>query len=200
MRARTPTALLNCGPERRLRLFAHPRCDGAARDRIGFAHRVWSDFASTGEQSKRPSPEQRGHRESGLNNKTRSRAQAQEAAMQHVAIDLGGKESQVCIRNEAGKTVQETKVATRKLATFFKQQPSSRVVLETCAEAFRVADLALERGHEVRVVPATLVRSLGAGAHSTKTDHVGAWRGSRHERAFRGCRRRHYSLCFSSRR
>lgn len=90
--------------------------------------------------------------------------------MQHVAIDLGGKESQVCIRNEAGKIVQETKVATRKLATFFKQQPSSRVVLETCAEAFRVADLALERGHQVRVVPATLVRSLGVGARSTKTD------------------------------
>jgi transposase len=90
--------------------------------------------------------------------------------MQHVAIDLGGRESQVCIRNEAGKIVQETKVATRKLAAFFKQQPSSRVVLETCAEAFRVADLALERGHEVRVVPATLVRSLGVGARSTKTD------------------------------
>jgi transposase len=90
--------------------------------------------------------------------------------MQHVAIDLGGRESQVCIRNEAGKIVQETKVATRKLAAFFKQQPSSRVVLETCAEAFRVADLALERGHDVRVVPATLVRSLGVGARSTKTD------------------------------
>lgn len=90
--------------------------------------------------------------------------------MHHVAIDLGGKESQVCIRNETGKIVQETKVTTRKLASFLKQQPSSRVVLETCAEAFRVADLALERGHEVRVVPATLVRSLGVGARRTKTD------------------------------
>ena len=90
--------------------------------------------------------------------------------MQHVAIDLGGKESQVCIRSEDGKIVRETKVPTRKLATFLQRQPSSRVVLETCAEAFHVADLAIERGHEVRVVPATLVRSLGVGARRTKTD------------------------------
>jgi transposase len=90
--------------------------------------------------------------------------------MQHIGIDLGGKESQVCIRSEDGKIVQETKVATRKLASFFKRQPRSRIVLETCAEAFRVADLALECGHEVRVVPATLVRSLGVGARGIKND------------------------------
>jgi transposase len=46
----------------------------------------------------------------------------------------------------------------------------SRVILETCSEAFRVADLALSHGHEVRVVPATLVRSLGVGARRIKTD------------------------------
>jgi transposase len=43
-------------------------------------------------------------------------------------------------------------------------------VLETCSEAFRIADLALSYGHEVRVVPATLVRSLGVGARRIKTD------------------------------
>jgi transposase len=42
--------------------------------------------------------------------------------------------------------------------------------LETCAEAFRVADLARAAGHEARVVPATLVRTLGVGARRTKTD------------------------------
>jgi len=42
--------------------------------------------------------------------------------------------------------------------------------VETCAEAFRVADAALALGHEVRVVPATLVRTLGVGARRTKTD------------------------------
>jgi transposase len=42
--------------------------------------------------------------------------------------------------------------------------------METCTEAFGVADAALLAGHEVRVVPATLVRSLGVGARRLKTD------------------------------
>jgi hypothetical protein len=42
--------------------------------------------------------------------------------------------------------------------------------METCSQAVGVADVALEAGHEVRVVPATLVRSLGVGARRTKTD------------------------------
>jgi transposase len=44
------------------------------------------------------------------------------------------------------------------------------VVVETCAEAFGVADAALSLGHQTRVVPATLVRALGVGARKLKTD------------------------------
>jgi transposase len=44
------------------------------------------------------------------------------------------------------------------------------VVVETCTEAFAVADAAMGVGHEVRVVPATLVRSLGVGARRLKSD------------------------------
>jgi transposase len=43
-------------------------------------------------------------------------------------------------------------------------------VLETCAEAFGIADAARKAGHEVAVVPATLVRSLGVGMRGIKTD------------------------------
>jgi transposase len=43
-------------------------------------------------------------------------------------------------------------------------------VVETCSEAFRIADAAIAAGHEIRVVPATLVRTLGVGARRTKTD------------------------------
>src|SRR4051812_6707800 len=39
--------------------------------------------------------------------------------------------------------------------------PHSRMVLETCAEAFAVADAIAAAGHEGRVVPCSLVRSLG---------------------------------------
>jgi transposase len=91
--------------------------------------------------------------------------------MQHVAIDLGGKQSQVCARAADGKILLEQLVATGTLERFFQQQAKpSRIVLETCSEAFRVADWALASGHEVRVVPATLVRSLGVGARGIKTD------------------------------
>jgi len=90
--------------------------------------------------------------------------------MQHLAIDLGGTKSQICVRDPDGRIVQERKVETSGLGSYLKRQPPSRVILETCSEAFRVADLALGHGHEVRVVPATLVRSLGVGARRIKTD------------------------------
>jgi transposase len=90
--------------------------------------------------------------------------------MDHVAIDLGGRKSQVCVRRADGTIEQETKVFTRQLQDFLQNRPPGRVILETCSEAFAVADQARAAGHEIRVVPATLVRSLGVGQRKTKTD------------------------------
>jgi transposase len=88
----------------------------------------------------------------------------------HVAIDLGGRLSQVCARSEDGRILEEKRVPTTELQRYLVGRPMSRVILETCTEAFKVADLALELGHEVRIVPGTLVRSLGVGARRLKTD------------------------------
>ena len=90
--------------------------------------------------------------------------------MEHVAIDLGGRESQICIRSPDGQVIEERRCATGSLGRFLAKRPKSRVVLETCAESFAIADDALMLGHEVRIVPATLVRSLGVGSRRTKTD------------------------------
>lgn len=90
--------------------------------------------------------------------------------MEHIAIDLGGKESQICIRAEDGVILLEAKHRTNQLERLLRARPPSRVILETSAESFRVADQALACGHEVRVVAATLVRSLGVGARGIKTD------------------------------
>lgn len=90
--------------------------------------------------------------------------------MRHLAVDLGGRESQVCTRDSDAKILEERRVPTSRLPAFLKAQPVSRVILETGAEAFAIADAALLAGHEVRVVPATLVRSLGVGARGIKTD------------------------------
>jgi transposase len=90
--------------------------------------------------------------------------------VEHIAIDLGGRESQVCIRSSEGKILRERRVKTASIPKLLKERPASRVIVETCAEAFSVADAAKELGHEVRVVPAMLVRSLGVGARGVKTD------------------------------
>jgi transposase len=90
--------------------------------------------------------------------------------MEHIAIDLGSRESQLCIRSAQNEVLLERRVATRSLRPVLKKRPPSRVVLETSAEAFAIADIAMECGHEVRVVPATLVRALGVGARGLKTD------------------------------
>jgi transposase len=90
--------------------------------------------------------------------------------VEHLAIDLGGKESQICVRSSNGEIVDERRCRTAALAAYLAGRPPSRVVIETCSEAFSVADAALRVGHEVRVVPATLVRSLGVGARRLKND------------------------------
>ena len=84
--------------------------------------------------------------------------------MEHLAIDLGGKESQICVRGSDGQIVEERRCSTAMLSGYLASRPKSRVVVETCSEALAVADAALAAGHEVRVVPATLVRLLSVGA------------------------------------
>lgn len=90
--------------------------------------------------------------------------------MHHVAIDLGGVESQICVRREDGTIAEERRHGTQTLRRYLSTLPKSRVIMETSAEAFAVADAALELGHEVRVVPSGLVRQLGVGARGVKND------------------------------
>jgi transposase len=90
--------------------------------------------------------------------------------VKHVAIDLGGRESQICIREADGTIVEEKRCPTKKLEKLMTSWEPSRVIVETSAEAFQIADAAKAAGHQVRVVPATLVRTLGVGARGVKTD------------------------------
>jgi transposase len=90
--------------------------------------------------------------------------------MEHVAIDLGLSKSKVCVRAASGEVIVEAPVPTLDLAAFLRSRPHSRVVLETCAESFKIGEAARQIGHEVRVVPATLARQLGVGQRGIKTD------------------------------
>lgn len=90
--------------------------------------------------------------------------------MDHIAIDLGSRESQVCVRKADGEILEERRVGTRSLGKYLGGRPKSRVVLEACAEAFSVADAALATGHETVVVPASLAPSMGVGDRGIKND------------------------------
>src|SRR6476619_1523729 len=82
--------------------------------------------------------------------KTRSKPHAKRTAMEHIAIDLGSRESQICIRNDAGEILEEKRYPTTRLGLFLaKRDPGGRVLLETSSEAFAIADLARDCGHEV---------------------------------------------------
>jgi len=94
--------------------------------------------------------------------------------MEHVGIDLGGKESQICTRAPDGTIILERRAKTATLKKWVAGRPLSRFVMETCTEAFAIADAALAAGHQVRVVPAFLVRTLGVGARGVKSDRADA--------------------------
>ena len=67
---------------------------------------------------------------------------------------------------------EERRIATRpeKLRRYLEGRAKSRVIVETGAEAFWVAKIARECGHEVRVVPSMLAPSLGVGRRGQKSD------------------------------
>jgi transposase len=88
----------------------------------------------------------------------------------HIAIDLGSRESQICVRNSEGLILEEKRRATTGLGKYLAGKEKSRVVVESCAEAFAVADLAKAAGHAVVVVPSKLVRLLGVGDRGIKND------------------------------
>ena len=90
--------------------------------------------------------------------------------MKHVAIDLGSRESQICVREADGRIIEEGKYPTKKLPSMMASWEPRRIVMETSAETFLLADAAKQSSHEVRVVAATLARTLGVGARGIKND------------------------------
>lgn len=90
--------------------------------------------------------------------------------MHHIAIDLGSRKSQVCIRDAMSTIIEEMSLGTTELSEWLGKQTQARVIVETCAESFAIAMAAKAAGHQVRVVPATLVKQLGVGERRLKND------------------------------
>ena len=49
--------------------------------------------------------------------------------MEHVAIDLGGRESQICVRAANGSIVEEQRRATKKLREYLAERPAVLVTV-----------------------------------------------------------------------
>jgi transposase len=91
--------------------------------------------------------------------------------VEHIAIDLGKTESQICRRDGRGKILEEKRISTYAIGDYLKKQKKkARVIVETSSEAFSVADEAMRLKHDVRVVASKLAPSLGVGSHGIKTD------------------------------
>jgi transposase len=69
-----------------------------------------------------------------------------------------------------GEVVLERTIGTSEIDRFLAKRSPSRLAIESCAESRKVALMAREHGHQVRVVPTSFVRSLGVGARRIKTD------------------------------
>jgi transposase len=93
-----------------------------------------------------------------------------EATVDHIAIDLGSRESQICRRNAAGDIVEERRCETSALEAYLEGQAPAVVIVEASTEAFRVAEIAQRYGHNARIVSGSLVQSLGVGQRGLKND------------------------------
>ena len=51
--------------------------------------------------------------------------------MEHLAIDLGGRESHICVGGSDGQIVDERRCPTATLGEYIAARPKSRVVVET---------------------------------------------------------------------
>ena len=89
--------------------------------------------------------------------------------MDHVGIDLGAVKSSLCLLDESGALLIQKEVPTSELGQFLKRF-KGRVVMESCTQSRRVAELARDAGLDAVVVPGTFVRQLGVGARGIKTD------------------------------
>ena len=90
--------------------------------------------------------------------------------MDHIAIDWGGSESQICVRSADEEIIDSRRIRTARLGEYLAKRRPGRVIIESCAQAFSIADQARACGHQVRVVPSTLAPSLGVGEHGIKND------------------------------
>ena len=96
------------------------------------------------------------------------------AVVSAIGMDLGDRQSQVCVVDADGAIVEESTIPTTRAALLrkFGALERSRIVIETGTHTNWVHDLLVERGHEVIVANARKVRAISA--NERKCDELDA--------------------------
>ena len=94
--------------------------------------------------------------------------------MDHIAIDLGGRESQICVRGSDGTILEEKRLPTGRLGAYLSKRSPSRVILETCAKMAALNYVPHLSSHSLRRGMATSAHRAGADFLDIKRQ--GGWR------------------------
>jgi transposase len=94
------------------------------------------------------------------------------SAMKNVGMDLGKKQSDVCVIDEHGEVVERYRIRTNKkaLSGRFINVPRCKIAIEACRDSGWVSRHLKKLGHTVVVVDTTRARSVGIGHGRRKTD------------------------------
>jgi transposase len=92
--------------------------------------------------------------------------------MTNVGMDLGKKQSELCVLDERDTVTERGRVRTQReaLTKRFANVPPCRIAIESCRDTGWVFDHLTALGHEVVVVDTTRARALGIGQGRRKTD------------------------------
>jgi transposase len=90
----------------------------------------------------------------------------------HVGIDLHKMESQICVIEETGEVLAETRVTTRRdtIELALAAWPGAQVLLEACGESEWVARHLEQRGYQVVVADPNYTPMYGHRHRAYKTD------------------------------
>lgn len=92
--------------------------------------------------------------------------------MKSVGMDLGKKQSDVCVVDEDGEVVDRYRVLTSRkaLSGRFINMPRCKIAIESCRDSGWVRKHLKKLGHKVVVVDTTRIRNIGVGHGRRKTD------------------------------
>ena len=98
-----------------------------------------------------------------------------------IAVDLAKNVFEIAVERE-GRVCQRKRLNRKQMAEFFAKAPRSVVVMEACGTAHYWGRVIQSLNHEVRLLPAQLVKPYRHGNKTDRRDTEGILKGARDER------------------